>query len=143
MRHEKSPIQQAIEAELARKREQDAGYEDVTYVSHHDYCLCYKFAYILSSFQCPYQPFPLPLPQQFFQSLSPQKSRVRFRKRIGRGGRVFIDRIGHRIQPLEGGKGGKQHSPSAFQQNAYERYRFDHDSSDDEETMEIDDMSQT
>lgn len=93
--------------------------------------------------QCPYQPFPLPLPQQFFQSLSPQKSRVRFRKRIGRGGRVFIDRIGHRIQPLEGGKGGKQHSPSAFQQGAYERYRFDHDSSDDEETMEMDDMSQT
>ncbi|KAI7879817.1 hypothetical protein K492DRAFT_230839 [Lichtheimia hyalospora FSU 10163] len=124
LRHEKSPIQQAIEAELARKREQDAGYEDVTY--------------------CPYQPFPLPLSQQFFQSLSPQKSRVRFRKRIGRGGRVFIDRIGHRIQPLEGGgKGGKQQSPSAFQQSAYERYQFDHDSSDDEETMEMDDMDQT
>jgi hypothetical protein len=31
-RHEKSPMQLAIEADLARKKEQDAPYEDITEV---------------------------------------------------------------------------------------------------------------
>ncbi|KAI9323758.1 enhancer of polycomb-like-domain-containing protein [Dichotomocladium elegans] len=116
-RHDRSPLQQAIDAELGRKRERDAAFEDVT--------------------ECPYQPFPLPLPLQFFQSLSPQAKQVRYRKRIGRGGRVFIDRIGHAVQPLEGGKT----APTTFQQNAYKRYSFDTDySSDEDEPVEVDEM---
>ncbi|KAG2216831.1 hypothetical protein INT45_005157 [Circinella minor] len=79
-RHDKSPIQLALESELAKKREEDAAYEDVT--------------------ECSYQPFPMELPLQFFQSLSNNDNHNNtndtpcFRKRIGRGGRVFIDRIG-------------------------------------------------
>ncbi|KAI8148864.1 enhancer of polycomb-like-domain-containing protein [Fennellomyces sp. T-0311] len=115
-RHEKSPMQMAIDAELARKREQDAPYEDVT--------------------ECPYQPFPLALPKQFYQSLSQHKQphQPRFRKRVGRGGRVTIDRIGFRRECLS----GKTATP--FQQKAYERYRFDSESSDEDEPFEVDEM---
>ncbi|KAI7856593.1 enhancer of polycomb-like-domain-containing protein [Circinella umbellata] len=119
-RHEKSPIQVAIDAELAKKREQDAPYEDIT--------------------ECPYQSFPLPLPKQFYQSLSPQKQlhQPRFRKRIGRGGRVLIDRTGHDRERL----GGKSAPSTPFQQKAYERYRFDSDSSDEDEPFEVDEMDE-
>ncbi|KAI9490712.1 enhancer of polycomb-like-domain-containing protein [Zychaea mexicana] len=117
-RHDKSPMQMAIDAELARKRELDAPYEDVT--------------------ECPYQPFPLPLPKQFYQSLSQQKQPHQpcFRKRIGRGGRVLIDRTGHKRDAL----GGKTAPATPFQQKAYERYRFDSDSSDEDEPFEVDEM---
>ncbi|KAI9316178.1 enhancer of polycomb-like-domain-containing protein [Dichotomocladium elegans] len=74
---ERTPMQLALENELAKKREEDVGYEDVT--------------------ESPYQPFPLPLPYQYYQSLQGTGSLSQiphFRKRVGRGGRVFIDRIG-------------------------------------------------
>ncbi|KAI8147612.1 enhancer of polycomb-like-domain-containing protein [Fennellomyces sp. T-0311] len=84
-RHDKSPMQLAIEAELTKKREEDLPYEDVT--------------------ECPYQPFPSSLPTHFFQTLPPAQTVTgnsrRFRKRVGRGGRVFIDRIGFSKPELE------------------------------------------
>ncbi|CAO3587997.1 unnamed protein product [Absidia cylindrospora] len=92
---EKSPLQKQMETELRRKRERDASYEDVT--------------------ECPYQPFPKLLPNTFFQqmplslptnhnitntnvtlSASASTTGPRFRRRLGRGGRVYIDRVGFR-----------------------------------------------
>ncbi|KAI7887922.1 enhancer of polycomb-like-domain-containing protein [Mucor mucedo] len=96
----KSPTQLAMEAELNRKRELDLPYNDVT--------------------DSPYQPFPLPIPQQFYQTLD--NSQQKFRKRMGRNGRVFIDRMDY--EPKE--KDSK--------------YRFDSDASDGEDLMEIDEM---
>ncbi|KAF7725248.1 Enhancer of polycomb-like protein 1 [Apophysomyces ossiformis] len=115
-RQEKSPMQLALEAELARKRERDAPYEDVT--------------------ECPYQPFLKSIPDQFFQSLSPSKQAYpRFRKRIGRGGRVFLDRVSL-SRPSEHIKGKTK--PAGFQ---YNRYEFDMDWSGDEENeLEVDEM---
>ncbi|KAG0174692.1 Enhancer of polycomb-like protein 1 [Apophysomyces sp. BC1034] len=115
-RQDKSPMQIALEAELSRKRERDAPYEDTT--------------------ECPYQPLLKSIPDQFFQCLSHSKpSYPRFRKRIGRGGRVYLDRVNP----------SKQHEritgkfkPLGFQNN---RYKFDTDWSDDEENeVEVDVM---
>lgn len=47
----------------------------------------------------------------------------------------MIDRVGYPRAPLQ--TGGKTR-PSALQESAYDRYRFDSDSSDDEELMEVD-----
>ncbi|KAI9480243.1 hypothetical protein BDB00DRAFT_857951 [Zychaea mexicana] len=111
-RHDKTPAQLAMEAELAKKREADAPYEDVT--------------------ECPYQPFPLELPMQFFQTFSSPNTvndvaaataAPRFRKRIGRGGRVFIDRVGYR---------GPSQSRDPFQ--------FDPDYEEMEEVETLDEM---
>ncbi|KAI8339165.1 enhancer of polycomb-like-domain-containing protein [Chlamydoabsidia padenii] len=89
---EKTPLQIQMEIELLRKRERDAQYEDIT--------------------ECPYQPFPDSLPNMFFQQLSlssptnnsttsrrqstSSASGPRYRRRVGRGGRIFIDRVGFR-----------------------------------------------
>ena len=102
----KTPAQLAMEAELARKKEVDAPYEDVT--------------------SNPYQPFPLSTPQQFFRSL--EEGGPKFRKRMGRNGRVFMDRMGYKPN---GGKTLPGSSPT-------NRYRFDSDMSEDE--VEIDEM---
>lgn len=99
-RVQKTPIQLAMEAELAKKKELDLPYTDLT--------------------EAPYQPFPLSTPQQFFQPI--QNSSEQFRKRVGRNGRVFLDRIG--FQPMH---------PKD------DRYKFDSDMSEDE-SMEIDEM---
>ncbi|ORX46532.1 hypothetical protein DM01DRAFT_1149873 [Hesseltinella vesiculosa] len=75
---EKSPLQLQIESELAKRRERDADYEDIT--------------------ENPYQPFPRSIPNMFFQPLPSTSSpspKLRFRRRMGRGGRMFIDRTGH------------------------------------------------
>lgn len=140
-RQEKSPIQLAIEAELARKQEQDAGYEDVTEVCSY-YCGRVGFLpYQDNCLQCPYQPFPLPLPKQFYQPLSQEHKRIRFRKRIGRGGRVLIDRVGfrHHHHPSDARGGGKT-KPGALQEPIFDKYRFDSESSEDEEPVEVDEM---
>ncbi|OAD72938.1 hypothetical protein PHYBLDRAFT_169198 [Phycomyces blakesleeanus NRRL 1555(-)] len=112
-RQDKTPMQIALEAELARKREQDAPYEDFT--------------------ECPYQPFPLPVPHQFFCSL-PSRG-PRYRKRVGRGGRIFLDRTGYKRNPSHS-MGGK--TKPGFQQELYDPYRFESDSSDDE--FKVDEM---
>lgn len=54
----------------------------------------------------------MPLPLHFFQSLAPEErtQAPRFRKRIGRGGRVLVGRIGYRTPD-----------------NVDDRYRFDPD----------------
>ncbi|KAI8071471.1 enhancer of polycomb-like-domain-containing protein [Gongronella butleri] len=91
---EKSPLQLQIEAELSKRRERDADYEDIT--------------------ENPHQPFAKSIPSRFFRPLhntleAPAAPRSLFgrssepratpgfeigiRKRVGRGGRIFIDRI--------------------------------------------------
>ncbi|KAI8097996.1 enhancer of polycomb-like-domain-containing protein [Gilbertella persicaria] len=113
VRLDKSPTQIAIEAELARKKEADLPYEDVTESGH--------------------QPFPLSIPQQFYQPLSGKTKPMgpKFRKRMGRNGRVFIDRVG--FSPTsEHGSGGKTR-PGSSDLPSYNRYRFDSDVSDEED----------
>ncbi|KAI9020806.1 enhancer of polycomb-like-domain-containing protein [Phycomyces nitens] len=112
-RQEKTPMQIALEAELSRKREQDAPYEDLT--------------------ECPYQPFPLPIPQQFYRSL-PSRGPT-FRRRVGRGGRIFLDRTGCKRKTSHS-VGGK--TKPGFQQELYDPYWFESDSSDDE--FKVDEM---
>ncbi|KAI9487265.1 MAG: enhancer of polycomb-like-domain-containing protein [Benjaminiella poitrasii] len=109
---EKSPAQLAIEADLAKKKKLDAPYEDVT--------------------ECSYQPFPIPLPTQFFQPLS---NGIRYRKRIGRGGRIFIDRTGYKRPSTTFGKT----KPGANNQ-PIDKYMFDSDSNNEESDVEIDEM---
>lgn len=127
-RHEKSAAQIAIEAEVAKRKEEDSGFEDVT--------------------DSPYQEYPIPLPSQFLRNVfaddslslhndSLQPHQPCYRKRVGRGGRVHIDRIGlathHRKHT-----GGKTR-PSDDYERAVKRFKYDSDEmSDDEE--EIDDM---
>ncbi|KAI9486070.1 MAG: enhancer of polycomb-like-domain-containing protein [Benjaminiella poitrasii] len=122
---EKSPTQLAIESELARRKELDVPYEDVT--------------------ECPFQPFPLSTPEQFYQSLSntTKPHGIKYRKRVGRCGRIFIDRVGYKPMspPAEerhqGSGGGKTRPPTIDP-----RYLFDSDVSDEETTMveEMDNM---
>lgn len=116
----KSPAQLAIEAELARKKELDLPYEDVT--------------------SAPYQPFPLSTPQQFYQPLSTTFGKTKpagpqYRKRMGRNGRIFIDRIGYK--PTAGG--GKT-LPGTTLMQEYDQYKFDSDMSEDEDGIDIDEM---
>ncbi|ORZ21162.1 enhancer of polycomb-like-domain-containing protein [Absidia repens] len=98
---EKSPLQKQMEMELRHKRERDASYEDVT--------------------ECPYQPFPKLLPTTFFQqvpssvpsnynltlSTSSSTTGPQFRRRLGRGGRIFVDRVGFRSRKALQTAGGK------------------------------------
>ncbi|KAI8393952.1 enhancer of polycomb-like-domain-containing protein [Radiomyces spectabilis] len=100
---DKSPIQLAIDAELARRKEQDLHFEDIT--------------------ECPYQPFPLSVPDQFFHPLQKGPKQPRFRKRIGRGGRVMLDRANVRL--VTGS------SADAFESHPY---RFDSDASVNEDS---------
>ncbi|CAO3638663.1 unnamed protein product [Mucor fragilis] len=122
-RLDKSPAQLAIEAELARKRELDLPYEDCT--------------------ESPYQPFPLSMPQQFYQTIQrtstdePQQSGPKYRKRVGRNGRIFIDRKGVSISSEQQHSGGKSR-PGLPLQPTYNQYKFDSDVSEDEYSDEID-----
>ncbi|KAI8089939.1 enhancer of polycomb-like-domain-containing protein [Halteromyces radiatus] len=109
-RIEKSPIQLAIENEIIKKKEQDAPFEDVT--------------------ECPYQPFPQPIPQLFYTPLfSPDSlssaSQPQFRRRLGRNGRLFLDRTGYHCRSLHDLKGKSK--PYEMYLKARERYRFDTD----------------
>lgn len=69
---------------------------------------------------------------QFFQPLS---SNIRYRKRIGRGGRIFIDRAGYK-KPTT----GKTKPGTDYQGNAIKRYDFDSDSSQQDSDIEVDEM---
>ncbi|OAD02739.1 hypothetical protein MUCCIDRAFT_162357 [Mucor lusitanicus CBS 277.49] len=113
-RIEKSPAQLAIEADLAKKKLLDAPYEDIT--------------------DCSYQPFPAPLSTQFFQ---PMENGVRYRKRIGRGGRIFIDRAGYKNVS---GKSKPGMAMTEYERSNANRFEFDSDSSDQESDVEIDEM---
>lgn len=63
---------------------------------------------------------------------------IRYRKRIGRGGRIFIDRAGYR-QSQSGGKTKPRASTTASDE-IFNKYRFDSDVIDQESDMEIDEM---
>ncbi|GAB5586115.1 Enhancer of polycomb-like protein 1 [Umbelopsis nana] len=126
-RHEKSAAQLAIEAELAKRKEEDSGFEDVT--------------------DSPYQEFPIPLPSQFLRNVSSDdsisssnapihRSRLSYRKRMGRGGRIHIDRIGCGKRHLES-HGGKS-NPTERNEYAIKRFKYDSDEMSEEE--DIDDM---
>lgn len=82
------------------------------------------------------QPFPMKLSSQFFQPLS---SNIRYRKRIGRGGRIFIDRAGYERPSSTPGK-TKPGMMSDFERNATKRYAFDSDSNEEDSDIEIDEM---
>ncbi|ORZ24141.1 enhancer of polycomb-like-domain-containing protein [Absidia repens] len=129
---EKSPLQIQMEIELLRKRERDALYEDVT--------------------ECPYQPFPRSIPSMFFQQLSlssakenddrsyhspPAVCGTRYRRRLGRGGRMFVDRLEPRrketLPSSTSPMGGKNGNLPNF-------YEFDVDSESDESDDEFDVM---
>ncbi|KAF7730047.1 Enhancer of polycomb-like protein 1 [Apophysomyces ossiformis] len=99
---EKSPIEQAVEASLERKREKDEPFEDTT--------------------ECPYQPFPLPLPCQYFQPLPSLNTSLLYRKRIGRNGRVFMDRIQNQ----------QSEAFNAYEYSLSRQFMFDTDVNDDE-----------
>ncbi|KAI8064376.1 enhancer of polycomb-like-domain-containing protein [Gongronella butleri] len=105
LKQEKTPLQQAIDAELLRRKEQDAGYEDITNRS--------------------YQPFASRVPDLFFHALVP--SDVHVRKRVGRNGRVFLDRRSFRPK----NNGGRSRG----------RFQFDSDHSDSDEDFEANWMS--
>ncbi|KAK4512539.1 Phosphotransferase [Mucor velutinosus] len=126
-RLDKSPAQLAIEAELARKKEMDLPYEDCT--------------------ESPYQPFPFSTPQHFFQSIGatpkdkPKQSGPKYRKRMGRNGRIFIDRKGVAVSSEQHQSGGKSR-PGVPLQPTHNQYKFDSDVSEDEHSdeMDIDEM---
>lgn len=79
----------------------------------------------------------MPLSSQFFQSLS-ENNGIRYRKRVGRGGRIFIDRAGYR-QSQYGGK-TKPGVSTAISDENFNKYRFDSDEVDQESDMEVDEM---
>ncbi|KAI8393745.1 enhancer of polycomb-like-domain-containing protein [Radiomyces spectabilis] len=103
----KSQLQLVIDSDLARKRELDAPYEDIT--------------------DSPYQPFSPSLPSRFYKKLS-EGTRSHYRKRLGRCGRIFIDRVN-----------SKPRSPG---HKLSDRYQFDSDISSDEESNDcsVDEM---
>lgn len=75
------------------------------------------------------------LSSQFFQSLS---SNIRYRKRMGRGGRIFIDRTGYERPTSTSGK--TKPGMSDFERNSLKRYEFDSDSSEEDSDIEVDEM---
>lgn len=74
------------------------------------------------------------LSSQFFQPIA---GNIRYRKRIGRGGRIFIDRAGYK-KPTSGKT--KPGMNTDYQRNAMKRYDFDSDSSQEDSDMEVDEM---
>lgn len=77
------------------------------------------------------------LSSQFFQPLS---SNTRYRKRIGRGGRIFIDRAGYKSNTLSSG-GKTKPGLSEQERHLLHRYDFDSDSSQEDSDIEIDEMN--
>ncbi|KAL1919669.1 uncharacterized protein VTP21DRAFT_1600 [Calcarisporiella thermophila] len=120
-----------IEGELARYRERNALWEDVT--------------------QNPYQPLPIPYPLTYFKRLSAANSSVnyhhhhhhhhhggqpawKYRKRVGRGGRIFLDRrCGSPAVDIMDGAADLR----------ADRYKFDNDLSEGEDTIVLDDMKRS
>lgn len=152
---EKTPLQIQMEIELLRRRERDAQYEDITEVNKVKrrplaIDINRVTLFVCVHWQCPYQPFPEPLPNLFFRQLSlsssptnnssenssPSAFGPRYRKRVGRGGRIFIDRVGFRPRtvPVPSPAGGKTSKLPGSS------YKFDHDSETDESEYEVDVM---
>ncbi|CAO3686323.1 unnamed protein product [Umbelopsis ramanniana] len=125
--HEKSAAELAILAEVEKRKEEDSGFEDIT--------------------DSPYQGFPIYLPSRFLRTVSPNKSisadaparlsRPSYRKRMGRGGRIFIDRIGFGRNHSESVSGKTK--PSDPYERAVKRFKYDSDEMTDDEE-DVDDM---
>ncbi|KAG9324465.1 hypothetical protein KVV02_006609 [Mortierella alpina] len=104
----------SIESELAKRREEDVGWEDLT--------------------DNPYQHFPVPYSQQCFKLLPPQRNAkyVSIRKRMGRGGRIHIDR---QLSPAMA-----SYQRELFGQydniNTFDKFRFDDDSYDQDDIVD-------
>ncbi|KAG0209826.1 Enhancer of polycomb-like protein 1 [Mortierella sp. GBA30] len=104
----------SIESELAKRREEDVGWEDLT--------------------DNPFQQFPMPYSQQSFKLLPPQRNAkyVSIRKRMGRGGRIHIDR---QLSPAMA-----SYQKELFGQydsiNTFDKFRFDDDTYDQDDIID-------
>ncbi|KAJ2956067.1 hypothetical protein NQZ79_g8040 [Umbelopsis isabellina] len=114
-RHEKSAAQIAIEAEVAKRKEEDSGFEDVTDFLRN----------VLADESISLHNEPLHSRQPCY------------RKRVGRGGRIHIDRIG--LATHQRKHAGGKTRPSDDYERAVKRFKYDSDEMSDEEE-EIDDM---
>ncbi|KAH8554618.1 enhancer of polycomb-like-domain-containing protein [Umbelopsis sp. PMI_123] len=125
--HEKSAAELAILAEVEKRKEEDSGFDDIT--------------------DSPYQGFPIYLPSKFLRNALPNNSistdaptrlsRPSYRKRMGRGGRMYIDRIGFGRNHRESVSGKTK--PLDPQERAIKRFKYDSDEMTDDEDY-IDDM---
>ncbi|KAF9109259.1 Enhancer of polycomb-like protein 1 [Mortierella sp. AM989] len=113
----------SIESELAKRREDDVGWEDLT--------------------DNPYQQFTLPYAQQCFKLLPQQRNGkyISFRKRVGRGGRIHIDRqFGKPRSAFKDSYGYYDGLKDMFGQydgvNTFDKFRFDDDSYDQDDVVD-------
>ncbi|KAG0298128.1 Enhancer of polycomb-like protein 1 [Dissophora globulifera] len=115
----------SIESELAKRREDDVGWEDLT--------------------DNPYQQFPVPYAQQCFKTLPQQRNGkyISFRKRMGRGGRIHLDRQFARPRnsaPKDSPHGYYESLKDMFGQydgiNTFDKFRFDDDSYDQDDIVD-------
>ncbi|KAG0249700.1 Enhancer of polycomb-like protein 1 [Mortierella polycephala] len=102
----------SIDAELAKRREDDVGWEDLT--------------------DNPYQPFLASTAQQCFRPMSNQRNGkfMSFRKRMGRGGRVHIDR--QFVRP----RSFYKELYGIDDVNTFDKFRFDDDSFDQDDIVD-------
>ncbi|KAF9938634.1 Enhancer of polycomb-like protein 1 [Modicella reniformis] len=109
----------SIESELAKRREDDVGWEDLT------------------------DQFPVPYAQQCFKIVPQQRNGkyISFRKRVGRGGRIHIDR--QFARPKNAFKdsygyydGLKEMFPQYDGVNTFDKFRFDDDSYDQDDVVD-------
>ncbi|OAQ24114.1 hypothetical protein K457DRAFT_142208 [Linnemannia elongata AG-77] len=109
----------SIESELAKRREDDVGWEDLT--------------------DNPYQPFLVPYAQQCFKILPQQRNGkyVSFRKRMGRGGRLHIDRQYARPRSSSYRDPYQKDAYGMYDGvNTFDKFRFDDDSFDQEDVID-------
>ncbi|OZJ06851.1 hypothetical protein BZG36_00048 [Bifiguratus adelaidae] len=119
-RNKNAPSQ--LELELARRRKLDEGWEDIT--------------------ENPFQPFPKSTPLSYYRYLhipsQPQEHRSTprrqpsYRMRMGRGGRVFLDR--HHVELLH--HMDSTETTHNYFSKSWRAYDFDDDLSDDEYTID-------
>ncbi|KAI1317947.1 Enhancer of polycomb-like protein 1 [Mortierella claussenii] len=113
----------SIESELAKRREDDVGWEDLT--------------------DNPYQQFTQPYAQQCFKTLPQQRNGkyISFRKRMGRGGRIHIDRQFAKPRNMfKDSHGYYENLRDLFPQydgiNTFDKFRFDDDSYDQDDVVD-------
>ncbi|KAF9198123.1 Enhancer of polycomb-like protein 1, partial [Haplosporangium sp. Z 27] len=113
----------SIESELAKRREDDVGWEDLT--------------------DNPYQQFTVPYAQQCFKIPSQQRNGkyISFRKRIGRGGRIHIDRqFAKPRNAFKDSYGYYDGLKELYGQydgiNTFDKFRFDDDSYDQDDVVD-------
>ncbi|KAG0075146.1 Enhancer of polycomb-like protein 1 [Podila epicladia] len=106
----------SIESELAKRKEDDVGWEDLT--------------------DSPYQQFTVPQSQLCYRVM-PQRNghALAFRKRVGRGGRIHIDR--HFARPRNLYRDPYYKELYGFDGiNTFDKFRFDDDSFDQDDIVD-------